>query len=58
VFDDFYQGSNRSAYSTGLGLAVVKLMVEAHHGRVWCESEPGRGARFGMRVPLRRPEMP
>jgi signal transduction histidine kinase len=56
VFDSFYQGSNRNAYSTGLGLAVVKLMVEAHGGRVWCDSESGPGARFGLRVPLRRPD--
>ncbi|MBN2537071.1 PAS domain-containing protein [candidate division WOR-3 bacterium] len=55
VFDDFYRGANRSAGSTGLGLAVVKLMVEAHGGEVWCDSEPGRGSRFGLRVPLRRP---
>ena len=33
-------------HSTGLGLSIVKKMVEAMSGRVWCESEPGRGATF------------
>jgi len=33
-------------HSTGLGLSIVKKMVEAMHGKVWCESELGRGATF------------
>jgi two-component system sensor histidine kinase/response regulator len=33
-------------HSTGLGLSIVKKMVEAMHGKVWCESEPGNGATF------------
>ena len=40
-------------YSTGLGLSIVKQMVELHGGRVWIESEPGRGATFGIEIPLR-----
>jgi signal transduction histidine kinase len=37
--------------STGLGLSIVKKMVEAMSGRVWCESELGRGATFIVELP-------
>lgn len=37
--------------STGLGLSIVKRMVEAGGGKVWCESEIGRGARFIVEYP-------
>lgn len=39
-------------HSTGLGLSIVKKMVEAMKGRVWCESEPGKGATFIVEMPL------
>lgn len=38
-------------YSTGLGLSIVKKMVEAMNGRVWCESEFGKGATFIVELP-------
>jgi signal transduction histidine kinase len=41
--------------STGLGLSIVKTIVELHHGRVGCESGPGRGARFWLKLPLQPP---
>lgn len=37
--------------STGLGLSIVKELVERMDGRVWCESEPGRGATFLVEFP-------
>jgi len=37
--------------SIGLGLSIVKRLVEAMNGRVWCESEPGRGATFVLALP-------
>ncbi len=40
-------------YSTGLGLSIVKQMVELHGGRVWIESEHGHGATFCIELPLR-----
>jgi signal transduction histidine kinase len=38
-------------HSTGLGLSIVKRMVEAMQGRVWCESEAGKGATFFVELP-------
>jgi signal transduction histidine kinase len=38
-------------HSTGLGLSIVKKMVEAMNGRVWCESELGNGATFVVELP-------
>lgn len=38
-------------HSTGLGLSIVKRMVDAMQGRVWCESEAGKGATFFVELP-------
>lgn len=38
-------------FSTGLGLSIVKAIAELHGGTVGCDSEPGRGARFWLRLP-------
>jgi signal transduction histidine kinase len=38
--------------STGLGLSIVKTMVEAMNGKIWCESKEGFGAAFIMEFPL------
>lgn len=50
---DRYRQSNLSdrKLGAGLGLFIVKAIVDAHHGRVWVESSPGMGSRFVCRFP-------
>jgi signal transduction histidine kinase len=39
-------------HATGLGLSIVKRIVEAMSGKVWCESQPGHGATFVVELPI------
>ena len=54
IFDRFYRGdaSNTALGGTGLGMAVVKHIIEAHGGRVWVESTPGKGTKVSFTVLL------
>jgi signal transduction histidine kinase len=54
LFERFSRTSSARATTTpgtGLGLVICRHLVEAHGGRIWAESEPGRGARFVLRLP-------
>ncbi len=53
LFERFYRASpSRSAGGLGLGLYIVRMLVEAHRGRVWAESPPGGGASIHVELPL------
>lgn len=43
---------SRGIAGTGLGLYISKAIVEAHHGRIWVESQEGQGAKFSVRLPM------
>lgn len=55
IFDKFYQvrqDNHRKTPGTGLGLAIAKSLVELQGGRIWVESELGRGSRFAFTLSL------
>jgi len=55
IFDLFRRSAQHERVGgSGLGLALVKRLVELHGGRIWVESEPGHGAAFFFTLPLER----
>jgi CheY-like chemotaxis protein len=51
VWDRFWRGRREDKSGVGLGLSIVKGLVEAHGGRVWLQSEQGKGATFHFTLP-------
>lgn len=57
LFEKFYRVARKGQLQqrgTGLGLAIVKSIAERHGGRVWVDSQLGRGSLFSMLIPLRQ----
>jgi signal transduction histidine kinase len=52
VFDRFWQAPDAKRRGAGLGLPIVKGIVEAHGGHVWVESKSGQGSTFFVTVPV------
>jgi two-component system OmpR family sensor kinase len=58
IFERFHRldpGRPRDRGGSGLGLAIARAIIEAHGGRIWAESRPGRGATFRLELPGYRP---
>ena len=59
VFQRFYRAHDRTSIQgnhLGLGLAICQQIIEGHNGRIWVESEEGRGSCFTFALPLIQPE--
>ena len=55
IFETFYrakQAGSEGIEGRGLGLSLVKTIIERHGGEVWVESEQGSGSRFGFWIPI------
>jgi signal transduction histidine kinase len=51
MFEQERQALDRSQGGLGLGLSIVRSLVELHGGRVWAENAPGGGAAFTFTIP-------
>ena len=52
IFERFWQARNTARMGAGLGLAIAEGIVKAHGGKIWAESEPGKGTTLFFTLPL------
>lgn len=52
LFERYWQAQGGDGRGVGLGLYIAKAIVDAHHGKLWVDSVPGRGATFHFTLPL------